>query len=133
MFAWAGNANSPGGFYRIRYNDKPTYLPVAIHATHDQISITFSDKLDPKSITTESFTFKVWDIKRSAGYGSKHFDEHAVTITKAKLGEDLRTVDLLIPGLSATRCYEVTVNISSADGSKITRSIHGTIHQIKEN
>ena len=55
-----------------------------------------------------------------------------MTISKAELSDDSRTVVLHIPGLTTTRCYEITAKLRDADGSKITRSLHGTIHSIKE-
>ena len=33
MFAWAGNQQQPGGFYRVRVTGKPMYLPIQLHAT----------------------------------------------------------------------------------------------------
>ena len=32
MFAWAGNQQQPGGFYRVRATGKPMHLPVGLHA-----------------------------------------------------------------------------------------------------
>jgi hypothetical protein len=125
MFAWAGNATSPGGFYRIRRSDKPAQVPLAIHATKGELSVTFSDALE--SVKTSDFNFKVWSLKRSANYGSKHFDEHPLEIRAARLSADKRTVTLEIPDLAPTQCYELAIKSGGLD-----RVMHGTILKIGE-
>lgn len=130
MFAWAGDATTPGGFYRIRRTDQPAHLPLAIHPMPGAMQVTFSDPLDPSSVRPEAFAFTVWSLKRSADYGSPHLGEHPLTITGASLDQDQRTLTLKIPALTATPCYELKVNLRATNGAAIERSIHGTIHQI---
>ena len=130
MFAWAGNATGPGGFHRIRRNDQPANVPLAIHAGKARLTVSFSDPLDPASVTPEAFHFKVWALKRSANYGSKHYDERPLEITAASLGSDARTVSLSIPSLAPTQCYELTTKLRAPDGKLFERSLHGSIHQI---
>ena len=118
MFAWAGNATSPGGFHRIRRGPQPAQVPLAVHATKGAMSVTFSDPLtDTKS------AIKVWSLKRTKNYGSKHHDEHDLDIKAVKLSEDKRTVTLEIPDLAPTQCYELKIN---------DRNLHGTIHQLAQ-
>ncbi len=116
MFAWAGNATTPGGFHRIRRNEKPAQAPLAIHAMQGAMSVTFSEPIEPKDCA-----MKVWSLKRTKNYGSKHYDEHALLIRSIKLSEDKRTVTLDIPDLTPTQCYELKIN---------DRNLHGTIHQL---
>ncbi len=132
MFAWAGNATAPGGFHRIRRTEKPAHVPLAIHAAKGAISVTFSDPLDPNSVTPEAFGFKVWALKRAANYGSKHYDEHPVAISAARLSADQRTVMLTIPDLAPTQCYELVLKLRGPSGTSIERSLHGTIHRLAE-
>jgi hypothetical protein len=132
MFGWAGNAAAPGGFHRIRRGEKPAHLPVAVRAAKGALSVTFSDPVDPASVKADAFAFKVWFLKRTAGYGSKHFDEHAEEITDARLNADGRTVTLVIPSLAPTQCYELKAGLSAPNGTRIDRSLHGTIHRLAE-
>jgi hypothetical protein len=78
--------------------------------------VTFSEPIEPKDCT-----MKVWSLKRTKNYGSKHYDEHALPIRSIKLSEDKRTVTLDIPDLAPTQCYELKIN---------DRNLHGTIHQL---
>jgi sugar lactone lactonase YvrE len=132
LFGWAGNAAAPGGFHRIRRNEKPANVPAAIHAAKGVLSVTFSDPLAPASVNVDAFAFKVWFLKRSANYGSNHCDEHPLEITGARLDADARTVTLDIPTLAPTQCYELKARVIAADGATVDRSLHGTIHQLAE-
>ncbi len=132
MFGWAGNATGPGGFHRIRRNAKPVHVPIAIHAAEGALSVTFSESLDRASVQPEAFALKVWSLKRTANYGSKHYDEHALNIKSARLGGDARTVMLDVPTLAPTQCYQLKARLLTADGSVIERSLHGTIHGLSQ-
>ncbi|MCB1275100.1 sulfatase-like hydrolase/transferase [Prosthecobacter sp.] len=116
MFAWAGNATAPGGFHRIRRTGKPAQVPLAVHAMKGGMRVTFSDPFDPKDCA-----LKIWSLKRTKNYGSKHYDEHALTIRAVNLSEDKCTVTLDIPDLVPTQCYQLKIN---------DRLLHGTIHQL---
>ena len=132
MFAWAGNATAPGGFHRIRRSEKPAHVPLAIHAAKGALSVTFSDPIDAGSVQPGAFAMKVWSLKRTANYGSKHYDEHLLEITAARLSEDRRIITLTIPALAPTMSYELTTKLRAPDGAPVGRSLHGTIHQLAE-
>ncbi len=132
MFAWAGNATAPGGFHRIRRSEKPAHVPLAIHAAKGALTVTFSDPIDPGSVNPDAFALKIWSLKRSANYGSKHYDEHPLDIAGATLAHDARTITLTIPKLAPTQCYELNTKLRAPDGAAIERSLHGTIHQLSE-
>jgi glucose/arabinose dehydrogenase len=132
LFAWAGSAVAPGGFHRIRCNEKPAHVPLAIHAAKGALSVNFSEPLDPTSVKPDAFAFKVWSLQRSANYGSKHYDEHPLDITAAHLSANARTVKLAIPTLTPTQCYELKTKLLAPDGTAIERSLHGTIHQLAD-
>ena len=130
LFAWAGNATAPGGFHRIRRSDQAAHVPLTIHPLQGALRVTFSDPLDPASVTPAAFAFKVWSLKRTADYGSPHVAEHPLAITAASIDPDGRTLTLAIPTLVPTQCYELKVNLRAPDGATIERSIHGTIHHL---
>ena len=94
------------------------------------MSVTFSDPLDAGSVKPDAFTMKIWSLKRSANYGSKHYDEHALDITAARLSEDKQTITLTIPALAPTMSYELTTKLRAPDGAPVVRSLHGTILQL---
>ena len=116
MFAWAGNATSPGGFHRIRRGQQPAQVPLAVKASKGEMRVTFSDPIDRIDCA-----MKVWALKRTKNYGSKHHDEQELTIRSVKLSEDKKTITLDIPDQAPTWCYELKIG---------DRVLHGTIHQL---
>lgn len=118
MFAWAGNAQAPGGFYRIRRGSKALPVPIAIHAAKGRMTVTFSEAL-----ANSSASLKVWSLKRTPQYGSKHFDEKPLNIAGTTLSDDKRTLTLELPDLAPTHCYELKIGDSV---------LHGTIHTLDE-
>jgi putative heme-binding domain-containing protein len=131
LFVWAGNQEQPGGFYRVRYTGKPLWLPLGLKAKHQGIEITFSDKLERKSAEdVRNYIVKTWSLKRTAEYGSPHFDERPVQVTVARLAADKRRVFLEMPGLALTQCMEIKYFLRSPATDPVEGVIHNTVHQL---
>jgi hypothetical protein len=128
MYAWAGNQTAPGGFYRVRYTGKPAGLPISLAAKVDRVEITFTDPVDAKTLEAKNFGVKVWGLKRSQNYGSKHIDERTLAVAKATVSADGKTVRLDLPGLTPTWGMEIRYRLIGADSQGITGTIHNTIH-----
>lgn len=131
MYAWAGNQTQPGGFYRVRYTGKPVYLPIALHARKSGMTITFSGALDPKTATdSNNYAVRTWSLKRSANYGSKHYDEKTRNVTAATVSADRKAVTLEIENVQPTWGMEIKYTLKAADGSPVTGFLHNTIHRL---
>lgn len=130
MFAWAGNATSPGGLYRLRATGKSMHLPVGLHATKSGLKLTFTEPLDPKSLDVRQLRVKTWSLKRTADYGSKHFDETFLTVRGATLSKDSKTLMLNVADLHPTWCMEISYSLRSATGTPVQGTIHNTIHEL---
>jgi putative heme-binding domain-containing protein len=129
MYAWAGNQTAPGGFYRVRYTGKPADLPVGLRATSGGVEVTFTDALDPTAVADpRNYEVRVWGLKRSQTYGSKHIDERSLAVSKATLATDGKSVRLDIPDLAPTWGMEIKYRLKGADGRAVTGDIHNTIH-----
>jgi len=131
LYGWAGNRQGDGGFFRVRATGKASYLPIGVHARKNGIEIEFSDGLEAKSANDSgSYAVKVWSLKRSADYGSKHINEHSLLVARAELAADKRSVFLEIPELKPTWCMEIKCSLRGGDGQPLTRTIHNTIHEL---
>ena len=130
MFAWAGNATEPGGFHRVRATGKPAHLPLNVEASQGQLRVTFSDPLAP-GVQAGDFKFTTWSLRRTARYGSDHHDTKHLSIEAARLSTDSRTVELDIPALAPTQCYELIARFKTPAGSVIERNLHGTLHHLQ--
>ncbi|MBI1313382.1 heme-binding protein [bacterium] len=133
MFAWGSNQQEPGGLYRIRYTGKPANLPLGLSATKRGLTLRFSDPLQAAAASdTKNFRVKVWSLKRSANYGSKHYNEHEIDVAAARLLEDGQTVELTIPEIAPTWSMEIRYSLRGADGRPFDGVIHNTIHSLNE-
>lgn len=130
MFAWAGNATQPGGLYRLRATGRPMYLPVELHATKSGLKMTFTEPLDPASIDVKNLQIKTWSLRRTADYGSKHYDEKISSVRSAALSSDGRTLAMDVPDLRPTWCMEIVYALRSATGTTVQGTIHNTIHEL---
>ena len=132
MFAWAGNKNGTGGFYRVRHTGKPICLPTQLEAGKNTLRMQFTEKLDKGSVSSPaSYSIKTWDLKRTRGYGSKHYNEKKLKLESAKLLADNQTIELQIPDLKPTWGMEIKYELKTADGKTINNVIHNTIHNLK--
>lgn len=133
MFAWAGNATQPGGFYRVRPTGQPVRVPLELQARKSEVSLTFTEPLARDAVADPAgFAVKVWDLKRTANYGSQHYNERSLHVLRASLSEDGRTVTLEIPDLTPTWCMSIGYSLTSADGAPLRGLIHNTIHSLDQ-
>jgi hypothetical protein len=133
MFAWAGDQQEPGGLFRIRPTGRPAYLPIEFHAKKDAFAFDFSEPLHPDSVAdVRNFGLKVWDLRRSANYGSPHLNERALKVTRATLSANGRTLTLTIPHLAPTRGLELWYSVKGANGRAIDGLFHGSINKLQD-
>ncbi|MBS0206194.1 MAG: c-type cytochrome [Planctomycetes bacterium] len=131
LFAWAGNATQPGGFYRIRATGRPVHLPIGLHARKTGMEIQFSADLDPATATDPSrYTVRTWSLKRTANYGSKHYDEKSLAIASVQLSDDHRTVTVNLPDIQPTWSMSIEYKLTGSQGEPVNGLIHNTIHEL---
>ena len=133
MFAWAGNATQPGGFYRIRATGQPVHMPIGLNARINGMQIRFSGALDATStLDTDRFTVRTWSLKRSADYGSQHYDEKILKVASVKLSEDHRAVMLELPDIKPTWCMSIAYKLTGSNSEPVNGLIHNTVHSLGE-
>ncbi len=131
MFAWAGDQQQPGGLYRVRYTDKPVYLPIGLRAVRSGMEITFSGVVDKEAACDPgNYAIRIWDLKRTENYGSDHYNERRLQVAQARLSDDGQTVVLTVPEIKPTWCMEIVYSIKTGDDKPLKGRIHNTIHQL---
>jgi len=99
-----------------------------MHVVRGGLKLKFSEPLDPASVSAAAVRVKAWDLKRTAGYGSKHFNERPWSVSNASLSADGLTLSLKIPDLQPTWGMEVSFDLRAMDGGPVQGRIHNTIH-----
>ena len=133
MFAWAGNQQQPGGFYRVRYTGQPVHLPTGLKARGKGMEITFAFPLD-RAVASDvkRYRVKTWSLKRTAGYGSKHYDEKPSQVTGVEVSADGKTVFLKIADIKPTWSMEIRYSLQGVGGEPVEGTIHNTIHNLQD-
>jgi hypothetical protein len=133
LSAWGSTQPQLGGLYRIRKVDQPMHIPIGIKASTQGIELSFTDELDQVSVNQiANYTVKTWDLLRSRKYGSKHYNDQTLTVTKAVLGKDKKSIQLTIPDIKPTWGMEIQYRIKVEDGKDLEGLIQNTIHQLGE-
>lgn len=134
LFAWASQQQSEeGGFYRVRKVAGPSTLPVELNAKQGRMIITWSDPIHPDTCRDlERFEVTTWDLKRTARYGSDHYNVKNLPVESVRLSDDQLRLELSIPDLAPTWGMEIRCRLLLEDGSEVERVIHNTIHVLAE-
>ena len=132
MFAWAGNQQQAGGFYRVRYTGKPAHVPLSMQATTRGVRVTFSDPLDASFVeAVDHYQVEIWDLKRTANYGSKHYNQRPLKIESVDLQRDDRTLMLEMPDIQPTWGMEIRCTLKGlGETEPVERIIHHSIHRL---
>lgn len=131
MFAWAGNKQQDGAFYRIRKTAKPATLPIGLKAVQGGMLLTFTDPLESQSAKdVANYKVKIWGLKRTKNYGSAHFDEHELKLAGVELLEGGKSILLRLPDLAPTWCMEIEYHLKNEGGSEVHGTINNTVHAI---
>ena len=132
LSAWApSQTEQEGGFYRLRPTGHPAALPTGWKVIRGGIELTFSEPLAPGAAAEAArYVVKVWELRRSASYGSPRINEHALPVTRAEVLADPRQVRLTIPALAPATIIEISCRLQDAAGTEVNRVVTGTIHRV---
>ena len=135
---WQTDGTKDGGFYRVRYTDKPTTMPTELHVKPNGIAVTFAQRLDP-SVATDvaNYSIEQWNYVYSGKYGSPDVwpndanktGHEKVEMKVARLSADKKTVTLEFP-VKPVMQMKIKFNLKSTDGSPINHEIYSTIHRV---
>lgn len=136
---WQTTASTDAGFYRVRYTGKKANLPVELKAKANELSITFSDPLDPKTANdADNFNIEQWNYRWTENYGSpqikvsdpKKQGRDPVEVQSASLSADGKTVTLKIDNLRPVMQMKIQYNLKAADGSTAKSAIWNTLNVV---
>jgi len=136
---WQTNGARDGAFQRVRYTGKPVVMASGYAVTKDGIDLTFSQPLDKtEAENVDNWALQQFNVIWSKNYGSPEVSvadpaKHArdtVTVAKATLKADGKTVSLTIPGIQPVNCLVIKPRIATADGTVITAHINATINVV---
>ncbi len=77
-----------------------------------------------------NYALKTWSLRRTAEYGSAHFDERPAQVAAAHLAFNDKTLFLEMSAIAPTKCMEIKYFLKSPAGDPVEGVIHNTIHQL---
>jgi putative heme-binding domain-containing protein len=133
LAAWGTNQMmNNGGLYRVRKEAGPSALPIKITTSIGRLRIEFSEPLgEATSLDPAHYSVEAWDLKRSANYGSDHFNQRRLPIDRVELSSDRRALELHIADLAPTRGMEIRLPVVDQSGKAVERVIHNSIHALE--
>jgi mono/diheme cytochrome c family protein len=132
MYAWAGNRQQPGGFYRVRYTGKPCWVPSGLETSGKTLKISLTDPVQKDSARDPgSWKIRAWDLQRSSGYGSQHLNERDLQVTKVDLSTDGKVITLTVPNLAPTWGMSIQMKLKGLNGEMVEREIHNSIFKLQ--
>ena len=92
------------------------HLPTGLRATKAGLQLTFTDEVDARTISKDQFAIQTWSLKRTANYGSKHYDEKNLTVRGVKISDDGKTITVDVLDLQPTWGMEIKYTLPFRDG-----------------
>ncbi len=134
MAAWATSRMiQVGGFYRIRYTDRPLLVPISMVAEENGIRLIFNEALDPKTTQDiRNYEINTWDIVRSKKYGSDRFNEKSLKVREINLSEDAKSILIEIPEIKPTWIMEIKYQLRSATGIEFKGALQNSIYGLEK-
>ena len=138
MNVWCTDQPQIGGFYRVRYTDKPLHMPIEFNVANNGVVIRFTDPLDQDSATDSgNYSVEMWKYLRRREYGSADYKvlssgvgHDSLEVRSAAVSRDRKSVFLEIPGIQPVQQMHIDINVRAADGTRMRTYVHNTIHEI---
>jgi hypothetical protein len=95
---WGGGSR-PYNLERLVWTGKVPFEIHEMHATPTGFKLTFTQPVDPATAAdVKSYALKCWTYRYHSGYGDPPRETQDLTITKVKVAEDGRSVELETEG-----------------------------------
>jgi hypothetical protein len=132
MSAWGTNQMlRGGGLYRIRYNNKPLPVPIALHALKSGVELRFANVLDAeRAKEVNNYKVETWELKRSSKYGSDRYDPKTLEIDKAEVMSDGKGVKLFLNDIQPTDVMTITYDLIDSEGHTMKGTVQNTVYAL---
>ncbi|MGM0506090.1 MAG: DUF6797 domain-containing protein [Bacteroidota bacterium] len=133
---WTTLGTADGSLERIRYTDKPLYIPTKFRVEPGEIHLTFEEPLDPVSVRPDAFRLSQWEYQYTSQYGSAEYSlanpeqegRDPLPVDTVTLSDDRREVRLVIDSLESVMQVEIDWTLQFADGTSREETLWATIN-----
>jgi hypothetical protein len=130
-----------GVLSRVRYKGTEGHLITDAKTVKGGIELSFNFMLDSFDIKNiGNYDISQWNYKWSSEYGSDHYSiirpgekgEDRLSVQKASMGDDGRSIRLIIPAIGPAQNVRVRFHIKGMDGTEVKNSVYMTIHKVPD-
>ena len=139
LVGWSSNCAEPGGFYRVKYANRPLRIPIDMHVRREGVELTFAEKLDRATAEDPGrYAVQRWQYRWTENYGSKQYKvsnpakegQDEVNILAAKLSDDGKTVLLKLEDHRRAMQMRIDIDLKAEDGAAVKTTVYSTINQV---
>lgn len=104
---WGSIGGKPHGLQRINYTGRVPFEIKTMNITRHGFDLILTKPVNPRSITTSSFTLKSYTYYYHSNYGCPEIDPRGERIMNADLSPDGLRVSLTVPHLKPGRVFDL--------------------------
>jgi hypothetical protein len=114
---WGGGAK-PHGLQRVVWTGKVPFEVHEMHAAKDGFRLTFTHPIDKeRGSDPKAYAMQCWTYRYHSTYGDGPQNRHTLTIKSATVGEDGKSVALVVEGLEPYNVHELRLDgVRDRDG-----------------
>ncbi len=118
---WNSFGDASYGLHRLEWTGKTPFEVHEMRATSDGFLLTFTQQVDPKTAgDVKSYRMSSYTYPYSGAYGGKEIQTKSLKVSSATVGDDGRSVRLVVSPLRAMFVHELHLpGVSSRDGKPL--------------
>jgi hypothetical protein len=130
---WGSQGGKPYGLQKVVWDGTNPFELLNISLNKTGFKLTFTDQLDPASVSKESFKAQHWNYHYSGKYGSPKHNLETLEIDKIRLSKNAREVDITLP-LTPDRVLQIDfTGLKDIHGRRVSvDKVYYTLNQLIE-
>ncbi|MDU0355223.1 hypothetical protein RS130_16125 [Paraglaciecola aquimarina] len=129
---WGAKGGKPFGLQKVVWDGTNPFELHDITLTKTGFKLTFTDKVDVKSVALSSFSVQQWNYHYSSNYGSPKMNLEPVMPSKVSLSDDKLTVTIDMP-LTADKLVQIDFpDLKDVTGRSVgVEKVYYTLNQLR--
>ncbi|MBU2918832.1 hypothetical protein KO505_12825 [Psychrosphaera sp. F3M07] len=130
---WGAQGGKPFGLEKVVWDGTNPFELLDIKLTKSGFKLSFTEALNPESVTANSFSAQSWHYHYSSNYGSPKVDLTPLTINKVTLSEDHKTIYVQMP-LASDRVIQIDFpGLRDVKGRSVSvEKVYYTLNKLRE-
>ncbi|MDO6720752.1 hypothetical protein Q4575_15160 [Psychrosphaera sp. 1_MG-2023] len=130
---WGAQGGKPFGLEKVVWDGTNPFELLDIKLTKKGFKLTYTEALNPESVTAKSLSAQSWHYHYSSNYGSPKVDLTSLTINKVTLSEDHKTIYVQMP-LASDKVIQIDFpGLRDVKGRSVSvEKVYYTLNQLRK-